>query len=538
MARAAKKTASVAGKRPSDSEISEMLNVEHIGAKKTDLDPAKLDPVQPMPMVVRLEQMDTYTDNPRQGQNPVFNELYDRIIAQGGLTDVLQITRRPGSDRYILAAGGNTRLELLRKAFNETQDDRFTKFNALFVPYENEYKLQINHHAENNQRGSTTFIENALHVLKIKHTAEDELDKTFNQSELVRELKSQGFTIDRKSLRLYEYTVERLVGHMPKALYAGMGRPKIQEIKNVESKLRDYTAFKGFNEDRFTLIFEQSLTENDTEEGFHLDHFENDMVIKLSDGLGLDIGTFEYELDGYLQEGEDSYVFKESADSRNLSAASMGTSTGSLSELFDDDPSYSGDAGPDVSESNTTLSTRPVKPGKQQTPFERIDQLQKQAARHAERLAMAVNITDCLQINLNGLGHGYWVDIPADGRQLDSRQSGVWWHLFACSGISNISDLMDDIQSLEYRVQALPDHNKLKQVLLKNPDSLKDPHYYQVFFDISGDPNQMNTTLFFLTDPDVEERLDREFIGLSSTCRELLITANKNGLTQELWTKK
>ena len=44
MASAAKKATSVAGKRPSDSEISEMLNVEHIGAKKSEIDPAKLDP--------------------------------------------------------------------------------------------------------------------------------------------------------------------------------------------------------------------------------------------------------------------------------------------------------------------------------------------------------------------------------------------------------------------------------------------------------------------------------------------------------------
>ena len=182
---------------------------------------------------------------------------------------------------------------------------------------------------------------------------------------------------------------------------------------------------------------------------------------------------------------------------------------------------------------NSRASTRPTKPKKRKIPFQHIDQLQKQAARHAERLAIAVQITDCLQINLNGLGHGYWMDFPSDDRQLDVRQSAVWWHLFACSGLTAKEDHGEhELDAINRRTHALPTHNKLKSVLLNNPD------YYSVFCEKVGDPNQFTLTLYYLTDPDVEERLHREFIGLSSTCRELLITANENGLTQELWTKK
>ena len=351
MASAAKKKVSVAGKRPSDSEISEMLNVEHIGAKKSNFDTAKLDPVRPTPMVERLEQMDTYTDNPRQGENSLFDDLYDRIISQNGLMDVLNITRRPGSDKYILSAGGNTSLAALRKAFDDTNGDAYARFQALFIPYENEAKILISHIAENNQRAGLTFIESALSVIEARRYLEEEHNTTYSQRELVNAFKAEGYTLTRTNMGIYEYTVDHLVKHMPKALYAGMGRPKIQEIKNIESKLRDYTVFKGYDADRFTLVFEQMLTENDTDDGFHLDHFENDMVIKLSDGLGLDIGTFEYELDGFLQEGEDSYVFKEPADSRYFSTASSAASTGSLSELFDDHPADTGEDRSTVSDS-------------------------------------------------------------------------------------------------------------------------------------------------------------------------------------------
>ena len=57
-----------------------------------------------------------YEYNPRHSPNPEYDRIRDSIRNQG-LDQPLVITQRPGATDYIVHAGGNTRLLILKKLF-------------------------------------------------------------------------------------------------------------------------------------------------------------------------------------------------------------------------------------------------------------------------------------------------------------------------------------------------------------------------------------------------------------------------------------
>ena len=162
----AKAKPNTAGYRPSSEEVSASLMTDHIGAKPTDLSTVKSDPVSPTPMVITLDEVDEFEFNPRKSDHIYFEAFCERILSDKGLVDVLNVTRRPGAEKYVLSHGGNTRLKALRKVYTNTGEMAYSRLNVLFSPYEGEVKMRISHLAENNQRGGLMLIESARSIPK------------------------------------------------------------------------------------------------------------------------------------------------------------------------------------------------------------------------------------------------------------------------------------------------------------------------------------------------------------------------------------
>jgi hypothetical protein len=99
--------------RPSDAELVELLSQPSFQRAPQDLMPST-DPATPTAMVVEVEQIRPYDHNPRR----VPNAEYERIkasIRACGMDQPLTITRRPGDEPYMVAAGGNTRLQVVQE---------------------------------------------------------------------------------------------------------------------------------------------------------------------------------------------------------------------------------------------------------------------------------------------------------------------------------------------------------------------------------------------------------------------------------------
>ena len=73
---------------------------------------------------IAIDQIDEYEGNPRFYENPEFEAIKESIRERGVIQRIV-VTKRPGSDRFVLAQGGNTRLRCLRELHEETGDRKF-----------------------------------------------------------------------------------------------------------------------------------------------------------------------------------------------------------------------------------------------------------------------------------------------------------------------------------------------------------------------------------------------------------------------------
>ena len=78
-----------------------------------------------------------------------FEAIKDSIRERGVIQRIV-VTKRPGSDRFVLAQGGNTRLRCLRELHKETGDRKFATTLCEYRVWTTEADLLIGHCIETN----------------------------------------------------------------------------------------------------------------------------------------------------------------------------------------------------------------------------------------------------------------------------------------------------------------------------------------------------------------------------------------------------
>ena len=179
-----------------------------------------------------------YERNPRRSENPEYDRIKDSIRSNG-LDQPLVITQRPGATDYIVHAGGNTRLLVLKELFEETGDPQFARVPCLFRPWNRESDVLLAHLRENDLRGSLTFIDKARAVFEAKQFFEEESDtEEITHKDLVIKLRSSGYSIGSTMICQMAYAVRTLLPLIPKALEAGMGGRHVVRIRAIERAAR------------------------------------------------------------------------------------------------------------------------------------------------------------------------------------------------------------------------------------------------------------------------------------------------------------
>ena len=188
--------------------------------------------------VVDISEIKPYEYNPRRSENPE----YDRIkssIRTGGMDQPLIVTKRPGEKDYMLHAGGNTRLRIYKELYQETGAERFRKLACVFRPWTRETDVLLAHLRENDLRGDLSFIDKALAVRDAKRLIQEEQGAgIITQTELADMLRARGYALSQGLVSQMEYSVERLVPLLPVALRSGLGRPKVERIRQLDRAVR------------------------------------------------------------------------------------------------------------------------------------------------------------------------------------------------------------------------------------------------------------------------------------------------------------
>lgn len=261
-------------------------------------------PVEQMPvsqiMWVQVTDIDFSHVNPRRSKGDNYEHLKESI-RQIGLQTILTITKIPGEERYRLYNGGNSRLQAVKELYEEylaagdmEQANRFRQIQVRFVPYTNDIDSLVKQIAENEERSAMTFIDKARAVAQIRqiYLHQHELKEISNR-QLVKYIHQLGWTsINHPSMTELNFAFEHLSAIIPLALDAGLGKPKIQQLRvwldDVEVWLDwlvkkfgyDYSVAQG------RQLYFDVLAKHDSEfEALSLHDFFQDFRMRLGDVL-------------------------------------------------------------------------------------------------------------------------------------------------------------------------------------------------------------------------------------------------------------
>lgn len=244
-------------------------------------------------ITVTLDKLRPYEHNPRKTRNPNF-EMIKESIRRRGLDHKPNITRRPGEDFYIIADGGNTRIQALKELFTETKDPKFWSISCQYKPWqgdtadsvEAELNLLIGHLIENDTRADLSFIEKALGILQAKEYYEKKLDKSLSSRELSAELENDGYIISYVLITKMERCVQYLYPHIPEILFNGLGKPQIDKLLAIRNNAEEVWANHQFDTDvTFESLWSASLSKFNEATPFQAKEFQSELITAMVEAL-------------------------------------------------------------------------------------------------------------------------------------------------------------------------------------------------------------------------------------------------------------
>ncbi|MGA9618462.1 MAG: ParB family protein [Serratia proteamaculans] len=246
-------------------------------------------PVSEMPMVLTLDEVNPFPDNPRTTRNPKYDDIKVSIRARG-LDTVPKVTRDPERPElgYFFSDGGNTRYSILSELWQETGEERFYRFSCVFKPWPGRLSCVIGHLAENEVRGDLTFIEKAFGIKQARTLFEEQLGKTVSLRELSTLLGESGYPVHNSNISRMEDTIQYLYPYIPRLLESGLGRPQIQLLLALRGNA-DKT-WQRFIIDvevtcTFDAVFGAVCSHFDDPEVYSLDMFRDELIGALINAL-------------------------------------------------------------------------------------------------------------------------------------------------------------------------------------------------------------------------------------------------------------
>ena len=260
------------------------------GFSPTGTTAAMSDPIADPPLVLTVEEVLPWEDNPRTTRNPRYDELKESIRNRG-LDTPPPVTRRPGEEKYRIRNGGNTRITILKELFQETGEERFQRINVLFRPWDQirgEIVMLTGHLAED-LKGELKFIERAVAVGRAKALYEDESGETISQRELARRLSKDGYPVSQSHISRMLDALQYLLPAAPGLLYSGLGYDRITKILALrKAALECWSKHYTGNGVDIEMLFQDVLAQFEGEaEEFLLQRFQDELIGTMKKSLPL-----------------------------------------------------------------------------------------------------------------------------------------------------------------------------------------------------------------------------------------------------------
>jgi ParB family protein of integrating conjugative element (PFGI_1 class) len=180
----------------------------HTSTRNATADINPMDEADGAVTILSIDDIVTYSHNPRSKPNPKRADLKASLAAEG-ITNMISVTRRSPKEKYFPYGGGNTRVELAKELFAEG-DSKFATMTVITKKWPGEAAVISAHLSENDNRGDITFWERAQGVIKFKEQFEQEHGQPLSATELNKELKQRGLNYGIKMIQNFVFSVEEL----------------------------------------------------------------------------------------------------------------------------------------------------------------------------------------------------------------------------------------------------------------------------------------------------------------------------------------
>ena len=192
--------------------------------------------------VIRLKvtEVGVYEYNPRTQENEKYPDILASIESRG-LEQALYITKRPGSNQWILARGGKTRLTALQ-ALAAKDPAKWLYHDFLIKLFSKESDLLASHLIENIQRSDMSFWDTAKGLMTMRDEMVKELSFSLNLKDFGQRLKGTGLDTAERDLQEYFFAIGYLAGlgdlsqKLAKDHVRSVLRPQYQNLRFISAK--------------------------------------------------------------------------------------------------------------------------------------------------------------------------------------------------------------------------------------------------------------------------------------------------------------
>ncbi len=206
---------------------------------------------------LKISDVDPYDKNPRQHENERYDDIKESIRVTNVLSPLV-VTRRPGAPRFMVGAGGNTRLKAQQELWAETGEARFEYLLGIYRPWASEVTTLVSHLAENELRGGLTFWDRANGVWALKREIEAESgSKDLSLRQLHREMLARGLKVSIALLSYYGFAIEQL-GELDQATLR-LTKNNVRDLQPSVNQLQRYCMLNGLSDEDWTALRTDAL---------------------------------------------------------------------------------------------------------------------------------------------------------------------------------------------------------------------------------------------------------------------------------------
>ena len=384
-------------------------------------------------MRVSIDEIDTFEHNPRRIQDTdVYNDI-KKSIENTGIQQPVHITRKPGESRFVLAKGGNTRLQIMKELYQETQDQRFKQMPCIYVDFESDRKMKIAHLIENEQRQDMCFWDKACAYQLMCNEFQAEYVDELSIRDLALRLSIEGLQISNKTLNLFVFAHKNL-SYLDELAF-NLSSPKTTELRRLFHELKEFYGETALND-----LWPKSLTEWVNEQIVTAELDVNALIDYVRTYFTSELGEAnlpktETELIGFERNesttGADIDVEEDNgtetdANYNKMVTEAVTTTPLTASKTVDELNPTHDDKTTDFDEVNPQKNQEPSESQEQILPPKTREVAQKELHSAIRKLLKMVNLSDCFKTNEH-FPIGFYMEYPAFEHLSIPQGSGIYY---------------------------------------------------------------------------------------------------------------